>query len=71
MALGVGLGLARQVPVWPRQVAHLLSYLGDLIIHRLLMGGHSVELNVELIDRLTKNFIGLSLCHNEMLHDAL
>jgi len=50
---------------------NLLGYLGDLGIHRLLVRGHSVELGIQLINRLTKNLISLSLCRDETLHDAL
>jgi len=40
---GVSLGLAWEMPMRPRQVAHLLSDLSDLRIHCLLMGSHGIE----------------------------
>ena len=43
-------------------MANLLSYLGDLVIHRLLMGYHSIELGGELGDGRSHSLIGLSLC---------
>ena len=52
-------------------MANLLDYLGDLSIHRFLVKGHSIELGIQLINRLSKNFISLSLCCDETLHDAL
>jgi len=55
----------------PGQVADLLGYLGYLSVHRLLVGGHSIKLGGQLIDRRTKSFIGLSLSYYELLHETL
>ena len=52
-------------------MAHLLSYLGDLIIHTLLVGGHSIKLGIQLINQLTKNFISLGLRHDATLRETL
>jgi len=40
-------------------VADILGYLGDLSVHRLLVGGHCIELGVQLVDGLVKCLIGL------------
>ena len=52
-------------------MATLLSYLGDLGIHRLLMGRHGVKLGGQLVDGCTQDFISLSLCRYELHHHAL
>jgi len=42
MTVGVYLELAWKLPLRPGQVAHLLSDLGNLCVHRFLMGGHGI-----------------------------
>jgi len=49
----------------------LLIYLGDLGIHRLLVGGHNIKLKGQLVDGLIKGLIGLGLGHYEALHKTL
>ena len=51
-------------------MANLLCDLGDLGVHRLLMGCHSIELRRQLINRCTKSFISLSLSRNELLYET-
>ena len=55
----------------PRQVADLVCYLDYLSVHRLLVGGHSIKLGGQQIDRRTKSFIDLSLSHYELLYETL
>jgi len=52
-------------------MVNLLSYLGDLSIHRLLMGCHDIKLTVQLVDGRTQSFIDLSLRCYELLHHTL
>jgi len=52
-------------------MANLLSNLSDLGVHCLLMRGHSIKLGGQLIDRLIKSFISLSLGRYEMLYETL
>jgi len=52
-------------------MANLLGYLGDLSIHRLLMGCHSIKLGGKLIDGRTQYFIGLGLYHYELRYHIL
>jgi len=59
------------MPLRSRQITDLLSYLGDLGIHRLLVGDYSIKLGGQLVDRLSKTFIGLSLSHYEALCKTL
>ena len=49
----------------------LLDDMGNLGVHRLLVGGHSLKLGGQLIDGLTKSFINLGLGHYEALHETL
>jgi len=49
----------------------LLDNLGDLGIQRLLVGGHSIKFEGQLIDQLTKSFVSLGLGRHEMLHETL
>jgi len=51
-------------------VADLLGYLGDLSVHRLLMGGHRIEHGVQLVDGLVKCLIGLRLGSDKALCKA-
>ena len=44
-------------------MADLLDDMGDLGVHCLLVGGHSLKLGGQLIDRITKSFINLGLGH--------
>jgi len=48
-------------------VADLLGYLGDLSVHRLLVGGRRIEFGVQLVDRLVKCLIGLGLGYDKAL----
>ena len=43
----------------------------QLGVYCLLMGGHSLKLGGQLIDRLTKSFISLGLGHYKALHKTL
>ena len=52
-------------------MANLLSYLGDLGIHRLLMGCHGVKFGGQLIDGRTQCFIGFGLYRYELCHHIL
>ena len=52
-------------------MANLLGYLGNMSIHRLLMGGHSIKLRGWLGNGLTKGLIGLGLSCYEILYEAL
>ena len=49
----------------------LPRYLSDLSIHRLLVGGHNIKCGGQLVDKLTKDLIGLDLGHYEALHKNL
>jgi len=49
-------------------MADLLSYMLDLSVHRLLVGGHSDKLGGQLVDGHTKSFISLGLGCYEVLH---
>ena len=48
-------------------MADLLGYLGDLSVHRLLVGGRRIEFGVQLVDRLVKCLIGLGLGYDKAL----
>jgi len=52
-------------------MADLLGYLGDLSVHHLLMGCHSLQLKGQLVDQLSKRFINLGLTLNKVLHKTL
>jgi len=52
-------------------VADLLGYLGDLSVHRLLVGGHRIELGIQVVDGLIKCLIGLGLGSDKELCEAL
>jgi len=45
--------------------------LGDLCVHRLLIGGHGIDPAGQQVDRLTKSLVGLCLGYYEVLHEAL
>ena len=42
-------------------MANLLSNLGDLSVHRLLMGSHDLKLGVKLVDGRSQYLIGFGL----------
>jgi len=52
-------------------MVNLLCNLSDLSVHRFLMGCLSVKFGVQLVDRRTQSFIGLSLSSDELLHKTL
>ena len=52
-------------------MTNMLRYLGDLSIHRFLGEGHSIKFEGQLVDGLTKDFIGLGLSCYEALHKTL
>ena len=51
-------------------MADLLGYLGDLSVHRVLVGGHRIELRVQLVDGLVKFLVILGLGSDKALHEA-
>ena len=52
-------------------MAHLLGNLGYLILHHLLVNGHSFEFSSQLTDRLTQRLISLGLGRYKALHKTL
>lgn len=52
-------------------MADLLGDLGDLGVHRLLVGSHSIEFGAQLVKGGIESFIGFGLGDNELLHEAL
>jgi len=52
-------------------MANLLSNLGNLSIHRLLMGSHGLKLGGKLVDGCSQSLIGLGLYCYELRHHVL
>jgi len=52
-------------------MANLLSNLGDLSIHRLLMSSHGVKLGGKLVDGRSQCLIGFGLDHYKLRHHVI